>query len=151
MSHEANTDNSELRTQNSELKRSDQLWHRWHLGALPAHMILSILFTWPLVLNFLPGSGTTVPGFMREDRDQNLWNLWWTRQALLGGHNPFTTNLIWYPTPVTLYYHTLGVFNGILATPLMFVFSLATTYNIVVLFSFIMTGYGAFLLVHYIC
>ncbi len=33
----------------------------------------------------------------------------------------------------------------------MFLFSLATTYNIIVLFSFIMTGYGAFLLVHYIC
>jgi hypothetical protein len=114
-------------------------------------MVLGVLFTWPLVLNFLPGAGTTVPGFMREDRDQNLWNLWWVRQAILGGHNPFVTNMIWYPTPVTLYYHTLAVFNGILATPLMFVFSLTTTYNIVVLFSFVVTGYGAFLLVHYIC
>ena len=41
--------------------------------------------------------------------------------------------------------------NGILATPLMFVFSLTTTYNIIVLFSFVMAGYGAFLLVHYVC
>jgi hypothetical protein len=129
----------------------ESLWHRWHLGALLAHLGLALLFTWPLVLNFLPGAGTTVPGFMREDRDQNLWNLWWTRHALLGGHNPFVTNLIWYPTPISLYYHTLAVFNGILATPLMFVFSLTTTYNIIVLFSFVMAGYGAFLLVHFIC
>jgi hypothetical protein len=127
------------------------LWQRWHLGALLAHVGLAVLFTWPLVLNFLPGSGTTVPGFMIEDRDQNLWNLWWTRHALLEGHNPFVTNLIWYPTPISLYYHTLAVFNGILATPLMFLFSLTTTYNIIVLFSFVMSGYGAFLLVQYIC
>jgi hypothetical protein len=132
-------------------KAPTSLWYRWHLGGLLAEIVLSVLFTWPLVLNFLPGSGTMVPGFMREDRDQNLWNLWWVRHAILGGHNPFVTDMIWYPTPVTLYYHTLAVFNGILATPLMFVFSLATTYNIIVLFSFIMTGYGAFLLIHYVC
>ena len=109
------------------------------------------MFTWPLVLNFLPGSGTLVPGVMQEDRDQNLWNLWWVRYAVLNGHNPFRTDMIWYPTPVSLYYHTLNVFNGFLAIPLLTVFSLTTTYNIIVLFSFVMGGYGAFLLVHYIC
>jgi hypothetical protein len=129
----------------------ESLWRRWHLGALLMHLGLAILFTWPLVLNFLPGAGTTVPGFMREDRDQNLWNLWWTREALLGGHNPFVTDMIWYPTPISLYYHTLNVFNGLLAVPLMSVFSLHTTYNIVILFSFVMTGWGAFLLFHYLC
>lgn len=127
------------------------LWQRWHLGALLMHLGLSLLFTWPLVLNFLPGSGTTVPGFMREDRDQNLWNLWWTREALLAGQNPFVTDMIWYPTPISLYYHTLNVFNGILAVPLMSVFSLWTTYNIIILFSFVMCGWGAYLLFHYLC
>lgn len=127
------------------------LWHRLHLGALLAHIGLSIIFTWPLVLNFLPGAGTSIPGVMLEDRDQNLWNLWWVRYALFHGHNPYVTNMIWYPTPVSLYYHTLNIFNGLLAIPLLSVFSLTTTYNIVVLFSFVMGGYGAFLLVHYIC
>lgn len=126
-------------------------WHNWHLGALLAHLGLSVLFTWPLVLNFLPGAGTLVPGVMLEDRDQNLWNLWWVRHALFEGRNPFVTDMIWYPTPVSLYYHTLNVFNGLLAVPLLSLFSLTTTYNIVVLFSFVMCGYGAYLLVHYIC
>jgi hypothetical protein len=115
------------------------------------HLGLSIVFTWPLVLNFLPGAGTLVPGVMLEDRDQNLWNLWWVRHALFEGHNPFVTNMIWYPTPISLYYHTLNVFNGLLAVPLLSVFSLTTTYNIIVLFSFVMGGYGAYLLVHYLC
>jgi hypothetical protein len=41
--------------------------------------------------------------------------------------------------------------NGLLAIPLLSVFSLPITYNIIVLFSFVMGGYGAFLLVHYCC
>jgi hypothetical protein len=92
-----------------------------------------------------------VPGVMLEDRDQNLWNLWWVRHALFEGRNPFVTDMIWYPTPVSLYYHTLNIFNGLLAVPLLSVFSLTTTYNIIVLFSFVMCGYGAYLLVHYLC
>ncbi|HET9495881.1 MAG TPA: hypothetical protein VFR15_16770 [Chloroflexia bacterium] len=128
-----------------------RLWHRRHLGALLAHVGLSVLFTWPLVLNFLPGAGTTTPGFMRVDRNQNLWNLWWTREALLAGRNPFVTDMIWYPEPQSLYYHTLNVFNGIAAIPLLSVLSLPTTYNVIVLLSFVLTGWGAFLLVHYVC
>src|SRR5262249_3836757 len=111
----------------------------------------AFFFTWPLVTNFLPGAGTLVPGVMLEDRDQNLWNLWWVRDALLRGHNPFVTDMLYWPTPVSLYYHTLNIFNGLLAVPLLSVFSLTTTYNIIVLFSFVVAGYGAFLLVHYVC
>jgi len=118
---------------------------------LATHVLLSVFFTWPLALNFLPGAGTLVPGYMLEDRDQILWNLWWVSRAVLGGHNPFVTDLIWYPTPISLYYHTLNVFNGLLAVPLLQVFSLTTTYNLIVLFSFVMGGYGAYLLVHYLC
>jgi len=127
------------------------LWRRWHLGALVAHVGLSIFFTWPLALNLLPWSETMLPGVMLEDRDQNLWNLWWVRHALLEGRNPFVTDFIWYPTGVSLYYHTLNVFNGLLAIPLLSVFSLPLTYNIIVMFSFVVGGYGAFLLAHYVC
>ena len=102
-------------------------------------------------VEFLTGRRHDGAGLHREDRDQNLWNLWWTRTALLGGHNPFVTNMIWYPTRSASITHTLNVFNGILAVPLMTVFSLQTTYNIVVLFSFAATGYGAYLLFHYLC
>jgi hypothetical protein len=127
------------------------LWRRWHLGALVAHLLLSAFFAWPLLISIFSGSGSLTPGELLVDRNQNLWNLWWVRQALFEGRNPFVTDMIWYPTPVTLYYHTLNVSNGLLAVPLLSVFSLTTTYNLVVLFSFVTAGYGAFLLVHYLC
>src|SRR5438093_723493 len=99
--------------------RYSSLTARLHPGALAAHLLLSVFFTWPLALNFLPGAGTLMPGYMLEDRDQNLWNLWWVSRAVLGGHNPFVTDMIWYPTPISLYYHTLNVFNGLLAVALL--------------------------------
>ncbi|HUP27780.1 MAG TPA: hypothetical protein VM409_05040 [Chloroflexia bacterium] len=103
------------------------------------------------MLNFLPGARAATPGLIVVDRDQNLWNLWWVRFALLHGHNPFVTDVIYYPTPVSLYFHTLNNFNGLLAVPLLSLFSLATTYNLIVLFSFVASGFGAYLLVNFIC
>ena len=126
-------------------------WHRFHMGALLAHVGLTLVFTWPLALNFFPGSTHLTPGTLTVDRDQNLWNLWWVGQAITNGQNPFVTDYIWYPTPVSLYYHTLNLFNGLLVFPFLGIFSLTILYNLIVLFSFVMAGYGAFLLVHYIC
>src|SRR5262245_4967702 len=88
----------------------------WHLEGLLAHVALTLLFTWPLALN-LAGNGLA-PGQMVEDRAQNLWNLWWVKVALLDRQtNPFMTHYIWYPTPVSLYFHTLNIFNGLLSLP----------------------------------
>jgi hypothetical protein len=112
---------------------------------------LTAFFTWPLLISLLSGAGNVTPGIIIEDRDQNLWNLWWVREAVLSWHNPFVTDYIYHPEGVSLYFHTLNVFNGLLAVPLLSLFSLTTTYNIIVFFSFAMTGWGAFLLVHYLC
>ena len=136
---------------NHQPPATSNLWQRWHLGALLAHALLTAFFTWPLLLNFLPGADALTPGLIIEDRDQNLWNLWWVREAVLSGRNPFVTDYIYHPDGVSLYFHTLNVFNGLLAVPLLSIFSLATTYNLIVFVSFAVTGWGAFLLVHYLC
>jgi hypothetical protein len=72
-------------------------------------------------------------------------------QAVSTGHNPFVTDFIWYPTPVSLYYHTLNLFNGLLVLPLLGLLPLTVLYNLIILFSFVMGGYGSFLLVRYLC
>ncbi len=110
------------------------------------HLALTLLFTWPLVANFV----TATPGFMLEDRDQNLWNLWWVSHAIASLQNPYHTNLIYYPTGVSLYFHTLAPFNGLLAVPLIPLFGLIVTYNLIVVISFVLTGYGSYLLVKHI-
>ena len=116
---------------------------------LALHLALSLFFTWPLVLN-LGGNGLT-PGFMVEDRDQNLWNLWWVKTALVDLHiDPFHTNWIYWPDGVSLQFHTLNIFNGLVSIPFQGFLPLPVIYNGIVFFSFVLTGWGAYRLLAYI-
>jgi hypothetical protein len=113
------------------------------LGILGLFGVLAIAMTWPLAREF--GSAIPGDGF---DGWQNYWNLWWVKTALVARHaGPFFTDLLFYPTGVSLLFHTLNVFNGVLSLPVQLAFGLFPAYNAVVLFSFTMGGFGAYLLV----
>jgi len=98
--------------------------------------------TYPLIREFasaIPGDGF--------DGWQNYWNLWWMKVALIDHIRwPFTTDLLYYPTGVTLHFHTLNPFNGLLVLPVQLSVGLLPAYNTVVLFAFAVGGYGAYLL-----
>lgn len=114
----------------------------WHVLILLAYLLLTLFMTWPLVAHW----STAIPGDS-FDGWQNYWNLWWTKLALVDGlRSPFTTDLLYFPTGVNLYFHTLNVFNGVWSLPIQLPWGLIPAYNAVVLFSFTLAGYGAFLL-----
>ncbi len=113
----------------------------------PGHFLLTALFTFPLLFNF----GNALPGQLIEDRDQNIWNLWWVREALLHFRNPFRTDFIYFPDRTSLYFHTLHPLNGLISTPVQLLFGMTAAYNFIVFFSFIMAGVGAYLLLDYLC
>jgi hypothetical protein len=96
--------------------------------------------TWPLALHFTG----TVPGDLIADRDQNLWNLWWVKEALLRPTNPYWTDMLYYPYGAPLYYHTLGLPLGIMGLLPQLLFGLPAAYNTVVLAAFVLSGYAAF-------
>lgn len=85
-----------------------RIWvsHLWvsHLAALVLYLLLTVVFTWPLALHLadaIPGDGF--------DGWQNYWNLWWIKQALVDRlSNPLAVDLLYAPTGVTLYFHTLN-------------------------------------------
>ena len=118
-----------------------------HRTAWPllAYTLLTLGMTYPLIRRFpsaIPGDGF--------DGWQNLWNLWWMRQALLVEHrSPYFTDLLYHPTGVSLLFHTLNPFNGLVALPLQLAAGLYVAYNSIVLFSFVIGGLGAFLLARY--
>ena len=77
-----------------------------------AYTLISLVATWPLVTR-LQG---WVPGF--GDWGQNMWALWWTREALLAlKQSPFFTPYLFHPTGVTLLFHPLDVTDGLLTLP----------------------------------
>ncbi len=113
-----------------------------HLYALFGYLALSLAMTWPLATQW----ATAIPGD-GFDGWQNYWNLWWVKEALLRLHtNPFFTDYLYYPTGVSLYFHTLNIFNGLTTLPVQLVWGLFPAYNAVVLFSFVVAGYGTYLL-----
>ncbi|MBN1217397.1 MAG: hypothetical protein JXM69_00595 [Anaerolineae bacterium] len=115
------------------------------LLALATYFLLTIFMTWPMVLhltNGIPGDGF--------DGWQNVWNLWWIKRALLVLRtSPYFTHEVYYPTGAPLYFQTLNIFNGLAFLPFALTTSLLVTYNLVVLFSFAVGGFGAYLLALY--
>ncbi len=113
-----------------------------HALVLGAYLLLTIVMTWPLALNF----ATAIPGDS-FDGWQNYWNQWWLKVALIDRQtNPFRTDLLYYPTGVGLYFHTLNPFNGVTTLPVQLSFGLIPAYNTVVLLSWSLAGYGTYLL-----
>ncbi len=113
-----------------------------HLLVLLAYLLLTLVMTWPLAANFttaIPGDGF--------DGWQNYWNLWWVKVALVErGQTPFVTDLLYHPTGVDLYFHTLNPFNGLVTLPIQLASGLIVAYNSVVLISWVLGGYGVYLL-----
>jgi hypothetical protein len=113
------------------------------LGAV--YLALALIATFPLILKFteaVPGGG---------DVWQFINQFWWFKKALIEQKvNPYFDPYMFYPTGVSLASTTLTPFNTLLSVPLQFIFNLPTTYNILFLLTFVMTGYGTFALARYL-
>ncbi|MCS6826161.1 MAG: YfhO family protein [Caldilinea sp.] len=117
-----------------------------HLLALAFYAAATLVCTWPLALHLnsaIPGDGF--------DGWQNYWNLWWIKRALVERvTNPLFTDLLYHPTGVSLYFHTLNPFNGVATLPVQLALGLIPAYNAVVLVSWVLGGYGMFLLARWV-
>jgi hypothetical protein len=113
---------------------------------LGGFLILTLIFTYPIALHF-----TSEIAF-GGDAWQHIWNLWWVRHALVDlGTSPYHTNLIFYPDGADLYFHTLALTASLTGIPLQALgLNLIETYNVIMMSSFLLAGYGAFLLCHYV-
>ena len=101
----------------------------------------AVVFTYPLVLH-LGGSVVLSAG---GDAYLHLWDLWWADKALVDLHqNPFQTNYLYYPTGVSLYYHSLDLLNGIISIPLQRVFGLTVAFNLLLLANLTLDGLAAY-------
>ena len=114
---------------------------RWGV-ALLVYVLLTIGMTWPLATRWT----TDLPGTAHkdglEDVYQNVWNLWWMKQALLRPTNPFVTDRLFYPEHPSLYYHTLSPINTLLAAPVTALWGPIAAFNAVAFASFVLGALG---------
>ncbi|RMG95396.1 MAG: hypothetical protein D6706_12095 [Chloroflexi bacterium] len=98
------------------------------------------LMLYPILFHFfdkLPVSG---------DSAEYLWKLWWFKHSLLTGQSPWVVPDIFYPHGYRLAYGEISPANTIFALPLTLLLNEVAVYNLLVLFSTLLSGLGMFLL-----
>jgi hypothetical protein len=119
---------------------------RNHLVNLLIYLFLATIFTLPAPIS--PGTGLLgYPG----DNYQHAWFLWYFAKAITNGHNPFYTDLIFYPHGVNLSWSTLDPLAGILALPLSLSAGPVVTYNLSLVLQLALAAFFARLLCLKIC
>jgi hypothetical protein len=118
------------------------------LAAVAAYVLLSVAFSWPLPLYLQ----THVTGTIGGDTGVYVWNQWVFRHELLEGrHLPlFTSEIFALSEPANLSLHNYTIFQDIVALPLLQLFDVVTTFNIVYLLMIVLTGVGMFHLAWYV-
>jgi len=114
--------------------------------ALALYTLLAVSLTWPVIAHItthIPGS--TVWAF---DEATFVWNMWWFKYSLLDlAQSPLHTDYIFYPLGIDLVLYTFNFLNAILGLPLLMTLPLPLASNLVILFAYVMSGYGTYLLV----
>jgi len=120
--------------------------HWWSdLIIIAIYTSLVIAMTWPLVIyldNRFAGQSTDVW--------INQWATWWTEKAMSEGKSLYYTDLMFYPSGVSLTFHSFSHVNTVLALLLRPWLGDLGAHNATVLLAHILSGYAVFCLVRYI-
>jgi hypothetical protein len=128
------------------------LWrNRWAcMVAAPFfYLIATIISTWPYVRDF----ATAIPGWPM-DNFNFLYKIWWVSHALFGSPPPgssLTFNpAVFYPAGYNLAQGELSPANTLLTIPITATLGPIISYNFLVFLSFVLSGWGMYLLVKYL-
>ncbi|MFZ5587466.1 MAG: hypothetical protein ACOZHQ_16220 [Thermodesulfobacteriota bacterium] len=111
------------------------------LAVLVLMAVLATVMTWPLAAH----PATAINDF--GDPLLNAWILWWVVQALFTPGLSLFNAPIFHPAPLTLAYSEHLVVSGLTAAPVLLLGGDAVlAHNFVFWLSFVLAGYGAYLL-----
>jgi len=117
---------------------------RSHLGVLLAFIVTSLVVTFPLVLHLFDG----VP--YGGDAFQFIWNAWWFDRATGDPSlSLYSTPFQYFPYGGSLYLHDFSVLNAFLIAKVVGFLGDFGSYNIIVLFHYVLAAWGAYILAFY--
>ncbi len=106
------------------------------------YVLLTVIMTYPLLLK----AGHAVLG-PPGDNMEYLYKLWWFKRALFDLHvSPFFNPDVFYPRGYYLALHEMTWANIALGMPLTLLWGEILSYNALVLLSFVLSGFGAYML-----
>jgi hypothetical protein len=87
----------------------------------------------------------------RGDTQQSINFMWWFKKSFLNPNLSFYNDVyLYHPTGVTMAFSDVSPFLMILSVPMQILVGRITTYNLFILSSFIISGFGVYLLVKYL-
>jgi hypothetical protein len=107
-----------------------------------AALVLCVVLTWPVVL--FPTE--LLMGHPGNDNWNHVWGYWWVAEAVTQGQWPQWTELLSYPDGGTLYF--IDTVQALIATPIYMLVGPAMAFNLVIMFGFALSAWGAWLLAH---
>ena len=115
---------------------------RREAAALLGYVCLALAFAWPLPLRM----ADAMLGLPAGDAGVYVWNLWVFRHELVEHHHlPFlTSEILALNSPVPLALHNYTTFANLLALPLIPLFGVLATFNVLVLASGVISGYAMY-------
>jgi hypothetical protein len=115
---------------------------RDHLAVLLGYALLTVVMTWPLVAH-LDSAVLGPPG----DNLEYVWKVWWFKEALLErGVSPLYVPDVFYPYGYPLALSETTMTHTVLGLPLTALWGEVVSYNVMVYLSFVVSGYGLYLL-----
>lgn len=112
---------------------------RNELAVWAGYILATLVATYPLIWQM--GALFGPP----EDNQMFVWNIWWFKYAVFNLHiSPFYTQYIFWPDGASLLFHTFSPLNGLMGTIIGLFIGENATYNIIILLSFILSGYFMF-------
>ena len=111
------------------------------LLVLLLYTLLAVIMTWPVAAQL----GTHLPGGS-VDLWAHQWTFWWIKQSILQGHNPFYTDLLFYPQGVSLTNHNIAWLNIAMWLPLQAIVGGDAAYSLIFIAVFALNGFSLYLL-----
>ena len=105
-----------------------------------AALALCVLLTWPVVLH----PSTLLMGHPGNDNWNHVWGYWWVGEALKAGTWPAWTELLAFPDGGTLYF--IDTVQAVLSAPIQWLVGPAMAFNLIIMFGFALSAWGAWLL-----
>ncbi len=121
-------------------KQRNKLTPAKYLTAISLFTILTVIFTWPMVINF-----NGVPG---GDAFVFTHCYWWYKKALFSLQNPFFTNYIFYPEGVNLAFQSGTFGNFLLTLPVTLFAGPVAGVNVSYFLTFVLSATFTFLLAY---
>ncbi|MFN8450282.1 MAG: hypothetical protein U0521_17270 [Anaerolineae bacterium] len=115
---------------------------RRHLLVIAAYLVLTLVFTYPLITQF----STHVIGGGKLDNYEYVWKMWWIPHALTSGIDPFFIPTIYYPYGYSLAYGEITPAHTFLMLPITLALGEVVAYNLAVIGSTVLTGWITFVL-----